>query len=432
MIVAWLDSLKKYPRMPAAIERYSVARSRSAIQSSLAGNQRQESTLWLDVSVISRRDAGSGIQRVVRALMEELQAVSITGWRIQPVAATPLRTYCAVPWGIPTVNSETCPRIEPQPGDIFLGLDLSIHIVPRHQQQLAAWKASGLKLVFVIYDLLPLHFPHWFSAKLVRAFRRWIKSVAILADQVFCISQPVKRDFDSHMQYRYGLQINEIPAHVIPMGADIKASKPSVGLLQNFSENLALITEGKAALMVGTIEPRKGYVQILDTFEYLWAKGKTYKLVIVGRPGWMTEGIQARIKSNVAFNQRLFWFENASDEALQILYQNCTGVIVASYAEGYGLPQLEALEHGKQVLARDLTVFRQFETPWISYFPEKSSIEEIAAIVERWFEKIDISLNQQHVFQRIDLPTWRTSLKCLLDHLSLPVATVNTRYSEME
>lgn len=430
MVLGWLESLKKLPRTPAGIERRSVARARNAIKPCASGSISPISTLWVDISVISRRDAGSGIQRVVRALLAELQTSSIKGWRVQPVAATPRQPYRAVPWQIPTVDLDKCPKIEPQAGDIFLGLDLSAHIVPRHQRQLAAWKSHGLKLVFVIYDLLPLHHPHWFSAKLVRAFRRWVKSVAILADCVFCISKPVKNDYENLLETRYGMQPGAIPAYVFPMGSDIKASQPSTGLPEDFSDKLALIRQGKAALMVGTIEPRKGYGPILDVFDQLWAKGSTHKLVIVGRPGWMTEGLQRRITSSTYLNDRLFWFDNASDEALQALYECCTGVIVASYAEGYGLPLLEAVEQGKPVLARDLAVFRQFETPLVSYFAAESGVEAISGTVDRWLETADSLGKSEQIVRGVELPTWRASLHSLLGQLLPPEAIVATQCSE--
>lgn len=427
MNMVWLERLKKLPRTPAAIERYLVAKERGAILPVSGSSSPSESTLWVDISVISRRDAGTGIQRVVRALLAELRASSIAGWRVQFVAATPSQSYRAVPWPNATVTPEICPKMEPQAGDIFLGLDLATYIIPRHQQQMATWKSRGLKLVFVVYDLLPLQHPQWFSAKLVRAFGRWTKSVAILADQVFCISQPVKQDFENLMQVRYGLQPGTFPAHVFPMGGDIKASQPSTGLPEGFSEKLDSIGQGKAALMVGTIEPRKGYGQMLDAFEKLWRKGGySTKLVIVGRPGWMTASLQRRITASPYLDDRLFWFDNASDEALHALYQSCVGVIVASYAEGYGLPLLEALEHGKSVLARDLTVFRQFQSPHVSYFAADASTEAVSAAVEQWLDtagKPDWSTGQ------IQLPTWRASLNSLLDQL-LPEANHGERYRE--
>lgn len=427
MVWAWLEAVKKLPRIPAVIERRSVAKARNAIQPVIQVSRRQP-TLWVDISVISRRDAGSGIQRVVRALLAELQAARIAGWHVQPVVATPRQCYRAVQWVIPTVDAEKCPKIEPQAGDIFLGLDLSAHIIPRHQRQMAAWKSRGLKLAFVIYDLLPLQYPHWFSAKLVRAFRRWAKSVAILADCVFCISKPVMRDFENLMRTRYGMPLGTIPAHVFPLGGDIDASQPSTGLPTGFADTRSSIEQGKAALMVGTIEPRKGYGQILDAFEYLWARGSTHKLVIVGRPGWMTGRLQRRITASAQLNRQLFWFENASDEALQALYESCTGVIVASYAEGYGLPLLEAIEHRKPVLARDLAVFRQVETPLISYFAATSNFESIGRTIDQWLEAADNARAAIQHLPSTELPTWRASLNSLLERLLPRETELATRH----
>lgn len=418
MHLPWLDNLKKLARLPAAIERRMVASRRRAIPVIRdAGQGDGERTLWVDISVISRRDAGSGIQRVVRALLAELQQTSISGWRVEPVAATPRQPYRAVGWEIPAVNPEKYPKIDPRPGDIFLGLDLSAHIIPRHLAQFLVWKKRGLQVAFVVYDLLPLHHPEWFSAKLVRAFRRWSRSVAILADSVFCISQPVREDFQTLICGRYRMPAETIPAHVFPMGGNIKASRPSTGLPPDFAESLRLIGTGKSALMVGTIEPRKGYGQILEAFEILWARGCTHKLVIVGRPGWMTQGLQSRISSSIHRDNRLFWFDNASDEALHALYSCCTGLILASHAEGYGLPLLEALAHGKPVLARDLAVFRQFATPLVSYFPATGSVAEIAAAILPWFQSAEAQNDLQPAVQQIALPTWRSSLRSLLDQL---------------
>lgn len=424
MTIPWLEAIKKLPRIPAVVERYAIHKARKCVRPSIAATSSASgsSTLWVDISVISRRDAGSGIQRVVRALKTEMQTcVLADGWRIQPVAATPGQPYRAIPWQTPTVNHENCPKMDPQAGDVFLGLDLSAHIVPRHQAQLDAWKSRGLTLVFVIYDLLPLHHPDWFSAKLVRAFRRWIKSVAILADHVFCISQPVKQDFETFMQARYGLQPGTIAAHVFPMGADIQASQPSTGLPEGFAAKLNVIGQGKAALMVGTIEPRKGYGQMLDVFEQLWGRGSTHRLVIVGRPGWMTESLRKRITANAHLDDKLFWFDNASDEALHTLYEQCTGVIVASYAEGYGLPLLEALGHGKPVLARDLDVFRQFHTARVSYFTADASVDALSAAVMQWLANAEGLPKPESITDRLQIPTWRASLNSLLGQL-LPQA----------
>jgi glycosyltransferase involved in cell wall biosynthesis len=56
---------------------------------------------------------------------------------------------------------------------------------------------------------------------------------------------------------------------------------------------------------------------------------------------------------------RLCWLSDASDEMLGALYRQCRGMVVASYAEGFGLPLEEAGRLGKPILARDLSVYRE-------------------------------------------------------------------------
>lgn len=417
MSLACLEGLKKLPRMPTVIERYCVGKARKALAEIQTSSTSRTSTLWVDVSVISRWDAGSGIQRVVRSLVAEMQTCVLDGWRIQPVAATPGESYRATSWQMSAVNPKKHEKIEPQAGDIFLGLDLSAHIIPHHQKQMQLWKSRGVKQVFVIYDLLPLQHPEWFSARLVRAFRRWIRSVAILADQVFCISQQVRSDFEQFMLGRYGMQPGSIEALVFPMGSDVRHQSTSSGLPDDFSIKLHAIRQGRSALMVGTVEPRKGHEQILEVFERLWDAGYEDKLLIVGKPGWMTKNLQRRIRENQRLNDRLFWFDNASDEVLNALYENCTGVIVASYAEGYGLPLIEALGRGKPVLARDLPVFHQFQTPQVSYFPSDANSGVIESAVQRWLENAArVGQSDRHLRQ-VQIPTWRDSLNSLLGQL---------------
>ena len=427
----WLEEFKKANFIPEPLERYFVAKARASIHPDRQKTSTGRRTLWVDISVLSRHDAGTGIQRVVRSLFGELRLTTIQGWNIQPVVATPRQSYRAVPWDIPTLDLEKCPVVEPGTGDIFFGLDLSSHIIPRHMSKIMDWKNRGVRVYFVVYDILPLQYSNWFSSKVVRAFRRWVRSLAILADGVFCISAPVRDDFELLMRRKFGLTTDTISTYLLPMGGDIKSSLPSQGFPLGFHETLKKLAQEKFVLMVGTIEPRKGYAQILDAFEHIWEQGALYRLVIVGRPGWLTNVLQQRILCNRYLNRQLFWFDDASDEALEALYQNCGGVIVASYAEGFGLPLLEAIGHGKHVLARDIPVFRQFRTDLLSYFPNDSTAENVAGVIDGWLKEISKSVPGNSARPAASLPTWRASLHSLLEQLLPKNALINVCSGEV-
>ena len=121
-------------------------------------------------------------------------------------------------------------------------------------------------------------------------------------------------------------------------------------------------------LQVSTLEPRKGYAQLLDAFDHLWLTGTDVNLVIVGRRGWMVSNLVRRIKHHPALNKKLFWFSHATDAELAALYNQSTGVVVASEAEGFGLSVVEGLWYKKPVIARDIPVFREIGDDNLVYF----------------------------------------------------------------
>lgn len=329
--------------------------------------------LLVDVSAIIRCDAQTGIQRVVRAVWSELLRRNGQGFVLQPVFATNRRGYCHAPIDFlgGRSNGSAAEPVRVRPGDKFLGLDLSAHLLPHYRRQLNAWKAAGAAIHIVVYDLLPLLRPEWFSAATAANFRKWLKAVVSDADQAICISDQVARDLERSIADAGGPG----PAVVrMQMGADIAASIPSAGVSEPVSRILERLRFRSAILMVGTVEPRKGYDAALAAFEHLWRTrpADAPDLVIVGKPGWKTAALQARLRSHAERDVRLHWLTAVSDEGLCRLYDSCAGVFVASKAEGFGLPLVEAAMFRRHVLARDLPVFREQGLPNVSFYTDDS------------------------------------------------------------
>ena len=348
----------------------------------------KEHQLFVDVSVIYRDDAKTGIQRVVRALLGRLLLSPPKNYVVRPIMATRKRPYRYVNWD----GSPDFTKIEISQGDIFLGLDLSAHIIPNHLRQLEGWKQRGVVFHFLIYVILPLRYPEWFSPKLVTAFKKWVKSIAILADNVICISKTTEKDLSVWLAENYGFKLNEVASSVIPMGWDVENTMPTSGFPNDYSSFLFELQKRKTILIVGTIEPRKGHAQIINSFEKLWSSGNNYNLVIVGKPGWKTEELQMQIRKHIKKNTNLFWFENLSDEALLHLYKMCDGVIVPSFAEGFGLPLIEALGHNKRVLARELPIFREIAGSEIDYFINSPS-DDVSESILNWIHSFEYTTN---------------------------------------
>ncbi|MBC7621272.1 MAG: glycosyltransferase family 4 protein, partial [Candidatus Saccharibacteria bacterium] len=322
--------------------------------------------LLVDVSVIALGDARTGIQRVVRNLYKQLLHNPPPGYQVRPVMANLRQGYAYLPPDF-LDHLDTAAAAKPQgqavqtgPGDIFFGLDLAARIVRSRIPDLLAWKRQGTRLIFMVYDLLPVLHPSWFNPRNTYHLTRWLRTLAILADDVVCISHTVRADFNAWMAQKWGLANSTgtaIASHVIQLGADANGFLPDAAQGPCADYLPAALNPGKAVLMVGTLEPRKGHADVLNAFETLWALGDATQLVIAGKKGWKIDALIARLQNHPEAGQRLHWVNSPSESALLALYQRCNGLIMASKGEGFGLPIKEAQFFGLPVLARALPIF---------------------------------------------------------------------------
>ena len=369
--------------------------------------------LFVDVSAIIRHDAQTGIQRVVRSVWAELLARSGTGFECVPVFATARRGYCVAPQDF--LEREDLPKpiapVAVRPGDKFLGLDLSAHLLPKYRPQIRSWREAGASIHIVVYDLLPLNRPEWFSAPASAHFRKWFRVVKEEADQAICISDQVAEELRKRV--RGTRAEGRLAIGRMPMGADIAQSLPSSGICEQVQSVLARMRFRPTILMVGTVEPRKGYEVALRAFDFLWrtAPSRAPDLVIVGKAGWKTAHLQKIIRSHPLYGRRLQWLEGVSDEALCACYETARGLLVASRAEGFGLPLIEAAEHRLPVLARDLDVFREHNLPNVTFFTDDQP-----QILARQLLQLAESPRAQGPAH---LMSWRAAAGALLEELGL-------------
>ena len=336
--------------------------------------------LLVDVSAIIREDAHTGIQRVVRALLLQLFSNPPEGYQVLPVFCTRKHSYRYADSAFVhkfTSHADTLPIGDVVVGnkDIFFGLDLAAHLLPLYENQLVDWKQQGVKIHILIYDMLPHLHPQWFTPRSAKNFRRWLRTIAVYADQLICISGSVKNDLREWLGDQ-GFSVNTPRIATIPMGSEIASSLPSSGTDTETTELMKHLKNQKFILMVGTIEPRKGYSDALDAMESLWDQGDETSLVIVGKPGWKTIKLQERLLTHEQAGKKLFWLKNISDQMLQKLYEMANGVLVTSYGEGFGLPIVEAMYYGKSLLVRDIPVFREVTEKYhnIDYFDAEQNI----------------------------------------------------------
>lgn len=388
--------------------RAGGSRRRTAPPPDLTGAGRDKRRLFIDVAVISDHDAGTGIQRVVRALALAMLAEAGPGgaaeaWDIRFVSARRKRRYHIIAWPDRSAAVDA-QEMRARPGDLFLGLDYSLDAVRRHRRQLARFRRDGGALWFLVHDLLPLHHPEWFSRNMVIRYKAWLTLLAGMADGFLCNSPHTEAELRSALEQLYGLT-GGFRTQVLPMGHAIDT--PALG---RTAAAPRFDASAPFALMVGTLEPRKGHADVIAAFETLWRRGRTERLVLVGRLGWRVEGLKALITRHPENGRRLLWLDDVDDAELSAIYAASLGVIVASHGEGFGLPLIEALGHGKPVLARDLPVFRMHAGKGVRFFPVDASAGTLAHAAEQWLD----AARQGTIQVTRPIADWQMSARTLL------------------
>lgn len=343
--------------------------------------------LFVDVSELYFRDAKTGIQRVVKNVINELQRAETAEYQVVPVFGASGHGYryaSNYPNTSEYVASQNEQPVSFSRGDIFLGLDLSAHLFPEFDSELDRMKKANVKVYFVVYDLIPLIHPRFAYPGIDTAFANWIRSLGKYADGLIGISGAVATDARQWLLQREGLRV--IPyVDYFHLGADIESvSEPTADDGQH-DQLVEALKQRPSFLMVGTLEPRKGHAQTLAAFEQLWKRDVDVNLVIVGKEGWAVDRLVRRLRRHPMLNKRLFWLEGISDGTLTRIYETCNCLIASSEAEGFGLPLIEAAQHGMPIIARDIPVFREVAGNHAYYFDGLES-ESLAMAVESWLK----------------------------------------------
>lgn len=359
--------------------------------------------LFLDITATCRNDLKTGIERVARALMLALLESPPAGYRVEPVYLSKddgvwnyrcARNYTLDLLGC-EINGLVNKYIEAENGDIILGLDVAGDALINAEQNglFDCFRNNGVRVFFMVHDLLPIQMPEVFPPGTSDSFSKWLRVISSF-DGAICVSKIVADDLKA-WQMEIEIQQQRRAPYFIGWshhGADVNSSAPSTGLPANAKAVLEQLTLRPSFLMVSTIEPRKGYLQTLDAFDALWREGVDVSLIIVGHEGWKGLPRESRrdipqtvekLQAHPELNERLFWLEGISDEYLEKLYISCTCLIAASYGEGFGLPLIEAAQHKLPIIARDIPVFREVAGDHAYYFNAVTA-EELAQDIKTW------------------------------------------------
>lgn len=200
---------------------------------------------------------------------------------------------------------------------------------------------SSIKRVTVIHDLTAILYPKWHDKASHIVQKLFLKKILKKADHVIANSHSTAASIKEYQ----------------PLTKDkISVVYPSISIKENkkISDN----NNDVYFLSVGTIEPRKNYLQLIEAFEKVAAINSEVKLIIVGYKGWKYEPVIDAIKTS-KYSNRINLKGYISEEELINYYRNSVAFVFTTLYEGYGLPLLEAMSLESVIISSDIAICRE-------------------------------------------------------------------------
>ena len=213
---------------------------------------------------------------------------------------------------------------------------------------LGRWIARhGLRAIYLIHDLIPIETPEFCRAgeaeKHVRRMTNALASASgIIGNSAVTIAAlrtfAVARGLPCPPMIAAWLAGDTLPVVAAPPPSD----QPYF-------------------VTVGTIEGRKNHILLLRLWKRLAERmgDSAPRLMLVGQRGWEADHALAMLDRCAAIDGLAIEVGHCGDAELARLLKGARALLMPSFAEGFGMPVIEALQQGTPVIATDLPVFRE-------------------------------------------------------------------------
>ena len=308
----------------------------------------------VDLGDTARSKVTTGIQRVAREIAthwHHLHEPVFVGWKsdfsalvrlnalemrrvlLGPGAATlseredPAREV-VVPWGscyiLPELRAEV-------PGM------LGYHAFIRH---------SRCTTSVVGFDTVPLTSAETAAEGMSAGFALGLVGIAEF-DRVATISESAAVEYRGWRSMLGGVGKSGPDIRAVPLATEGRRADPESMLA---AKGLLEIGDLPMVLVVGSHEPRKNHLAVLQAAELVWRDGIRFSLAFLGGNSWRSEPFRRGLRALEQKGRPIVSFSALTDELLWAAYARARVTLFPSVNEGFGLPVAESLAAGTPVI----------------------------------------------------------------------------------
>ncbi len=238
----------------------------------------------------------------------------------------------------------------------------------------------------ILHDIIPIKYPQFWPKKASIFYKYQLKLEAKRAKYFATNSLTTLRDLNKYCP------VTKKKSRSIGSGLNAWVFKtPTEQDNTEVKDRLGL--PDKYLLSVGTIQPRKNYVNIIKAFARLSRNYPDYHYIIVGQKGWFYEEVFDEVKTQ-ALIPKIKFLGYTEENDLNSIYRMAKGFVSMSYYEGAALPCLEAYATGLNVLTSNIDVMKEIMKNNALY-ADPFNVSEIATQMEALINLPEKIPNQQ-------------------------------------
>ena len=283
-----------------------------------------------------------------------------------------------------------------------------------------AHRKAGTMIATVVYDLIPLTHPEYVGKKRSDKFQSYLEQVVRNSDTIIAISKTVRDDVKRYIEAQTDRSAlcQDVRAFVLGAELSVPESETTAHSIRPVVKNLFNASSPfPPYLMVASFDPRKNHTQALDAFDLLWQSNPELQICFAGRSGSRCDALMRRIEQHPKLNRGLWVFHDLTDRELHHVYEHCSGVLLPSIVEGFGLPIVESLWHGRKTFASDTPIHREVGGKCCEYFPLHDPMT-LSNQIQAWESLRTAGSSKGGIHGAADWSkptTWRQSATQLLD-----------------
>jgi glycosyltransferase involved in cell wall biosynthesis len=238
------------------------------------------------------------------------------------------------------------------------------------------------KRVTTIHDVIPFVNPKACTTLDRLIYRFWLPVIVQRMDAVITVSSFSKLDLSKYLN---------IPGRNIFV--TYQATDSKFRLLAEAEIAPVLGRNGVARpyiLYVGSLEPRKNLLRLLDAYQQVLKWSRHWRLIIVGaRNYWKSSPVAEKVKQ-LGLQGQVIFTGYISDEDLPSLYNAADLFVFPSLYEGFGLPVLEAMACGTPVVTSNSSSLPEVAGD-AAILVDPYSVEAIYAAMRRVLEDPELA-----------------------------------------